>query len=124
MDIGAVEAQFSGPAPVVAGSPQVGDGAAQRSRLTSVALTFNAVVTLPADPTQAFTLTRISDGAVVTIGSVSVDNSGGASVVTVGGFGGAATSNGSLADGRYRLTALASQVTANGQTMAGDFVFA
>src|SRR5262249_44722626 len=43
----------------------VNDGSAQRSRVTSVSVTFNQVVNLPANPADAFTLRRQSDGATV-----------------------------------------------------------
>jgi len=58
---------------------------------------------------------------------------GGKTVVTLSGFSGTQTSAGSLIDGRYTLTALASQITtATGQQLDGngdgtpgdDFVFA
>jgi hypothetical protein len=55
----------------------------------------------------------------------------GATVVTLSGFSGAeASAGGSLNDGRYTLTALAAQITANGQQLNGggtagtNFVFA
>ena len=44
---------------------------------------------------------------------------GGVTVVTLNGFGGAAAQFGSLADGRYTLTALASQISAGGQPLDG-----
>jgi hypothetical protein len=41
-------------------------------------------------------------------------------VVTLAGFGGPASAFGSLADGRYTRTALAGQITANGQGLDGN----
>src|SRR5207247_3043133 len=69
---------------------------------------------------SAFTLTRIGGGAV-TIGTVTAATVSGAMVVTLSGFSGAeASQGGSLNDGRYTLTALASQITANGQPLDGN----
>jgi hypothetical protein len=50
--------------------------------------------------------------------TVSVQNGG--TVVTLDHFTGSETEFGSLADGRYTLTALASQISANGQALDGD----
>src|SRR5205085_10018318 len=99
---------------------QSNGGAAQRSMVTSLAVTFDSLVTLPANAATAFTLTRIGGGAV-TIGTATAQAVSGATVVTLSGFSGAeASSGGSLNDGRYTLTALASQITANGQQLDGN----
>src|SRR5262249_26113918 len=45
---------------------------------------------------------------------------GGVSVVTLNNFGGNAAQFGSLADGRYTLTALANQISLAGQPLDGD----
>jgi hypothetical protein len=111
------------------------NGAAQRSMVTSLRLTFNTnnvpVAFLNGDVAWAFQLTRIGGGAVggftATVGVVN-----GVTVVTLGGFTGAETQAGSLADGRYALTALSAAISANGAaldgdgdgTSGGDFVFA
>jgi hypothetical protein len=106
-------------APTVVGAPQINGGAAQRSMVTSMAVTFSTVVTFATTPAAAFTLTRIGGGAV-TIGSAVATTVSGATVVTLSGFSGAeASSGGSLNDGRYTLTALATQITANGQQLNG-----
>jgi hypothetical protein len=106
-------------APATVAAVSVDNGAAQRSMVTNVAVTFSTTVGLPADPAAAFTLTRVGDGAPVTFtATTAVVN--GATVVTLGNFTGPATFNGSLADGRYTLTVLASQVTANGTTLDGN----
>src|SRR5205823_13994721 len=98
---------------------QVNDGTAQRSRVTSLTMTFNTQVTFAGSLNNAFTLTRNSDGAAVSFtGISSVVN--GATVVTLFNFTGAATQFGSLADGRYTLTAVAGQITANGQQLDGN----
>jgi hypothetical protein len=67
----------------------------------------------------AFSLTRNSDGAAVMF-TATASVVGGVTVVTLNGFGGSATEFGSLADGRYTLTALASQISAGGQPLDGN----
>jgi hypothetical protein len=105
-------------APTV-GAVRINDGSAQRSRVTSLTVTFSAQVTFAGTVGAAFTLTRNGGGAVggftATSGVV-----GGVTVVTIAAFTGAETQFGSLADGRYTLTALASQISANGQPLDGD----
>jgi hypothetical protein len=114
---GGTAAIFMKPATVAAVT--INGGAAQRSMVTNLAVTFSTTVGLPTNPASAFTLTRVSDGAAVTFtATASVVN--GATVVTLGNFGGPATSYGSLADGRYTLTVLASQVSANGIALDGN----
>src|SRR5205085_6545762 len=97
----------------------VNGGAAQRSRVTDLTVTFSAQVTFASTPGAAFTLARNSDGAAVTF-TATAGVVGGVTVVTLNGFGGAATQFGSLADGRYTLTALASQITAGGIQLDGN----
>src|SRR5204862_8327357 len=88
--------------------------------VTSISVTFSTVVSLPTNIASAFTLARIG-GGLVTIGSATAQTVSGATVVTLSGFSGAeASSGGSLNDGRYTLTALASQITANGQQLDGN----
>lgn len=98
-------------APTVNGT-QVNDGAAQRSRVTSLQVTFSTQVTFAGAVTGAFTLSRIGGGAVSFNATASV--AGGVTVVTIDGFTGNEAQFGSLRDGRYTLTALASQITAGG----------
>jgi predicted outer membrane repeat protein len=117
LDIGAVEKDAAA-APRVTGS-QVNDGTAQRSRVTSLAVTFSAQVTFATTPTAAFTLTRVSDGASVSF-TATAQVVGGVTVVTLNNFTGTATQFGSLADGRYTLTALANQITAGGVQLDGN----
>ena len=69
-------------------------------------------------PDQAFTLIRTGGGSVSFTATVSVQNGG--TVVTLDHFTGPETEFGSLADGRYTLTALASQISAGGQALDGD----
>src|SRR5207244_821776 len=60
---GAYAQRYAAPPPRVR-SLAVNGGAAQRSMVTSAAVTFDAAVSLPADPATAFTLTRTGGGAV------------------------------------------------------------
>jgi hypothetical protein len=88
--------------------------------VTSLTVTFDAAVVLPADPTMAFTLTRTGGGAVGGF-TATVGLAGGRTVVTLGDFTGANTQFGSLADGRYTLTVLSSQIgDPFGQALDGD----
>jgi hypothetical protein len=105
--------------PATVSAVTVNAGLAQRSMVTSLAVKFSTQVGLPATATSAFTLTRVGDGAAATFTATTALVNG-ATVVTLGNFSGAATENGSLADGRYTLTVLASQVTANGTTLDGN----
>jgi uncharacterized delta-60 repeat protein len=99
-------------------SAQVNDGSAQRSRVTSVTVRFSSQVAFSGSPDQAFTLVRTGGGSVSFTATVSLQNGG--TVVTLDHFTGPDTEFGSLADGRYTLTALASQISANGQALDGD----
>jgi hypothetical protein len=113
-DVGAFEAQT----PLVQ-RVAVNSGAAQRSRVTSMTVTFSQPVTLPSDPAAAFQLTRQGDNAPVNLTATVADNA-----VTLHFIGGAAEF-GSLADGRYTLAVLASQVNGgafdgNGDGVPGD----
>jgi probable HAF family extracellular repeat protein len=103
-------------------STQVNDGSAQRSRVTSLTITFSTQVSFASTPGAAFTLTRISDSAPVGF-TATASIIGGVTIVTLNGFTGSATQFGSLADGRYTLTALASQISAGGQQMTSDYTF-
>src|SRR5262249_5058808 len=101
------------------GDTQVNDGSAQRSRVTSLAVTFSTQVTFATTTAAAFTLTRTSDGAPVTFTAMAnVVN--GVTVVTLSSFAGSATQFASLADGRYTLTALANQISAGGLALDGN----
>jgi hypothetical protein len=107
--------------PQVSGT-QINGGAAQRSRVTDLAITFDMQVSFASTPAAAFTLTRSSDGAAVSFdATANVVN--GMTVVTLDNFSGSATQFGSLADGRYTLTALASQISAGGQQMTSNYTF-
>jgi len=113
-DIGAYENQN---VPYTVLSVQVNDGSAQRSRVTSLAVTFDRPVTLPANPADAFQLVRQSDNATVTLNASASSN-----VVTLTFAGGPVEFN-SLKDGRYTLTVFASQIAnfdGNGDLTSGD----
>jgi uncharacterized delta-60 repeat protein len=99
-------------------SAQVNDGSAQRSRVTSLTVRFSGQVTFSGPVTNAFTLTRVGAGAVTFAANVSVEFGG--TVVVLTNFTGPETEFGSLRDGRYTLTALASQISAGGQALDGD----
>src|SRR5207249_2885602 len=89
---------------------QSNGGATQRSMVTLLTVTFSTMVTLPTNVASAFTLTRIGGGAVNF--TATPQTVGGLTLVILGGFSGAeASQGGSLNDGRYTLTALASQIT-------------
>ncbi len=106
------------PRPAVA-AVEVNDGSTQRSRVTSLSVAFNSVVTFATTPAAAFTLRRTSDNAAVTF-AASVGTVNGVTVVTLTNFDGAGAEFGSLADGRYTLTALASQISAGGRQLDGN----
>jgi lysophospholipase L1-like esterase len=104
------------PAPRVA-AVAVNDGAAQRSRVTQIQVSFDQVVTLPADPAGAFRLQRQGDNGVV--GLTAAVTADATTRVTLT-FSGALSESGSLADGRYTLTVLANQVSAGGRALDGN----
>jgi predicted outer membrane repeat protein len=112
-DIGAYEYQAL---PPVVAKVVINNGDVQRSRVTSVRMDFDRVVSVPAD---AFGLKRNGDGAVVTLAASAVIDS--ATRVTLT-FTGGAVEFGSLADGRYTLTAFAALLglDGNGDGVAGD----
>jgi ELWxxDGT repeat protein len=104
--------------PPTVGSTVIANGSAQRSRDADLSVTFSTQVTFAGPVASAFTLTRNGGGAVNFTATASVV--GGVTVVMLNGFTGSATEFGSLIDGRYTLTALASQISANGQQLDGN----
>jgi len=110
-DVGAFEVQAGG-TPAKISNVEINGGAAQRSRVTTLKVTFDQAVTLPANAADAFQLVRQSPA-----GSVNLAATASGSSVTLTFTGGAVDAN-SLADGRYTLTVLASQV--NGGNFDGD----
>jgi probable HAF family extracellular repeat protein len=108
-------------APPHVAATQVNDGSVQRSRVTSLQMTFDTQVSFSGAVASAFTLTRTGGGSVNFQASASVIN--GVTVVTLNAFSGNETQFGSLKDGRYTLTALASQISAGGQHMTSNYTF-
>jgi subtilisin-like proprotein convertase family protein len=92
-------------------------GAAQRSRVTSIEVPFDQLVTLPGAPATAFQLKRQGDGALVTLAAAVVNTT--TTKVTLTFTGGAVNAN-SLADGRYTLTVFAASVSGPGGALDGD----
>jgi hypothetical protein len=116
-DIGALEVQPVTP-PAKVSSVQVNDGSAQRSRVTELSVTFTTQVTFAGAVGNAFTLTRNGGGPVNFSATASVF--GDVTVVTLTGFTGSEAQFGSLGDGRYTLTALASQIIAGSVARDGN----
>jgi hypothetical protein len=126
----------AGPVEGVVATPvasiQVNDGSAQRSEVRSLTVTFAQAVTVAgSNAAAAFTLTRVSDGQVVSLAqAAATTNAGGRTVVTLTFTNGhqalvdqLSTGNGgppSLADGVYRLTIDDAAVTVNGAAFDGD----
>ncbi len=97
----------------------INDGSAQRSRLTSLHVTFSQIVSLPANPADAFQLKRQLGDIPVNLSAVHAGNA-----VTIS-FVSGPMDFGSLADGRYTLTMIASKINmgnfdGNGDGMPGD----
>jgi hypothetical protein len=100
-------------------STRINDGAAQRSRVTSLTVTFDTIVNFESNVADAFTLVR-NGGKPISF-KVTASNATGVTVITLNDFTGSSSQFGSLADGRYTLTALASHITDNlGQALDGD----
>ena len=108
----------------------VNAGAIQRSMVTSIQVTFSAVVAVAPG---AFRLTYLGAPAGTTGGvpgstvggfQVTMATVGGVTVATLSAFTGTDTGAGSLIDGRYALTIKGGAVTANGVPMTSDFSFA
>jgi hypothetical protein len=102
-------------------SVSVNGGAAQRSRVTQVTVTFDADVD-PGPLATAFALSRVSDGA--TVGTIAVTTAlvAGRTVATLT-FSGANVESGSLADGRWTLSVDPAKVVRRGAAMAAGFAF-
>jgi probable HAF family extracellular repeat protein len=107
------------PSPPRVQAVSVNNGSAQRSRVTSLTVTFSAQVSFAGSVAGAFRLSRIGGGSV---GGFTATPSivGGVTVVTLSGFFGAETRFGSLADGGFSLTVLANQVSVGGQQLDGN----
>ncbi len=119
-DIGAFEVQSLSPAAKIV-SVQINDGSSQRSRVNSVTINFDSVVSFNGIVASAFQLKRQSDNGSPNFTATALN--GTATSVTLTSFSGSATDFGSLADGRYSLTVLASQINnfdGNGDGTPGD----
>jgi hypothetical protein len=108
-------------APATVQSVQVNDGSAQRSMVTSLTVTFSTQVDVAAG---AFRLEQQVGGVWTDVSSVlrvSTALVGGRTVATLT-FAGSWTVGGSLGDGRYRLTIVATAVTDRtyGAALDGD----
>lgn len=94
----------------------INGGAEQRSRVTEVAVSFDRTVSLPATPAAAFTM--IGPNGSVTLTATVLATS--PSTIVRLTFSGPNTTAGSLNDGLYTFTVLASQVTASGINLDGN----
>ncbi|MBX7103985.1 MAG: right-handed parallel beta-helix repeat-containing protein [Gemmataceae bacterium] len=120
-DIGAYEKQNGIALPTVS-SIVVNGGAAQRSMVTQIAVTFSAPVTFPAGLSSAFTLTRTGPGGPTGVVNLAFSVSGNTVTITFvnGGAVGIAPA-GSLLDGRYSFTINAAKVQGTGgDTLDGN----
>lgn len=84
--------------PTVAGT-KIGTGTAQRSRVESVTLTMNELVTFTGTPAAAVTISKAGGGSVMP--NVAVDNSGPATILTITFAD--TTQFGSIEDGDYTI---------------------
>ena len=109
-------AMAGAPPPKVA-SVVINNGAAQRSRVTSVQIDFDGVVAFTGVAASAFQLQRMSDNVAVTL-SVSASNSTFTRAVLT--WVGTGTEFGSLQDGRWRLRIIATAVSGPGGNLDGD----
>lgn len=114
-DIGAFEVQSAAP---TVSDTKINDGSIQRSRVTNLTVTFDRVVDFAGAVADAFTLTR-NGGRSVSF-SATANTINGVTVVALSNFSGGSTQFGSLADGRFTLSALSSQISANGMPLDGD----
>jgi Repeat of unknown function (DUF5650) len=116
-----VGSQATGFAPPKVSAIVINNNAAQRSRVTSIAVVFDSIVSFSGLPASAFTLTNQKTNTTVVL-AASVNNSGPGTVVTLT-FTGGPVDGVSLADGRYTLMALAAQIPnldGNGDGTPGD----
>ena len=99
-------------------SISVNDGLAQRSTVTSVAITFDSLVD-PLALESAFEVRNVSTDESAGVVNVSAIDDG-QKTTAVLSFTGLSTVGGSLVDGNYRLKILSSQVLANSVPLDGD----
>jgi hypothetical protein len=106
-------ARFLADQPPQVTSVVINGGAAQRSRVTTLDVNFDSPVNLPSNPANAFHLVRQSDNATVNLAAAVTTTARTTVTLT---FTGGAVDFGSLADGRYTLTAIAVDISSS----AGD----
>jgi Dockerin type I domain len=100
----------------------VNDGTAQRSRVTSIQVTFSTQVTFAGPLSNAFRVSRTGPGGPTGDATVSVDLSPSTATQTIAklSFSGPLVEFGSLIDGNYMLTVFSSQVSAGGNAFDGN----
>src|SRR5262249_30539788 len=99
---------------------QVNDGAAQRSMVTSFAVTFSEPVTFPNGIESAFQLQRTGPGSPAGNVTLALDQSGATVNVSFNDPTFAPGIAKSLIDGRYTLTLIASQIQSASGSLDGD----
>jgi subtilisin-like proprotein convertase family protein len=103
----------------------IGDGTAQRSRVTQLKVVFDSIVNFVGSPAAAFQLSRSSPtGPTGNVALAATTTNAGHTEVTLT-FSGPLSEFGSLIDGRYTLNVLASQFAGagfdgDGNNIAGD----
>ncbi len=108
------------PAPPHVTGAIVNGGVAQRSRVASLAIRFDSVMTFAGgNVAAAFGLSRIGGGAVGGF-TATAAVVGGVTVVTLSSFTGAETQFGSLADGRFSVLVRANLVSSDGRPLDGN----
>jgi len=119
-DIGAFEVQAAAAPPTVVGV-QVNDGTPQRSRVTSLTVTFSEAVTFPGGINAAFQLNRLGPGGPTGTVNLSAVQAGNTVTITFLDGGAVPTEGlGSLIDGVYQLTIVAAKVQGAGGSLDGD----
>jgi hypothetical protein len=100
----------------------VGDATNQRSHVSQLRVVFDNIVDFAGAPESAFLVEKIMNGVPTgTVGtSVSLSVLNGATVATI--TFNSDTEDGSLVDGRYRLTVVADQVNLSGVSLASNSV--
>jgi hypothetical protein len=99
-------------------SVRVNDGTIQRSRVSNLTFTLSSPVTFNGSPTSIVQLSRVNGGPVFLGITISVVND---ETVVALNFSGPETAFGSLRDGQYVLTVVATQIVdPAGQTLVGN----
>lgn len=109
-------------APVVA-AMTVNDGELQRSRVTSLRVTFDRIVDMPSGPATAFVLTRVGPGGPTGSVDLIADTSPSTptqTIVRLTFIGDLTDGTGSVLEGRYDFRVLASEVSASAVALDGN----